>query len=255
MDSSDAFLKIMSFCFTLLIIFIILHLSRGSIGKFLDKISSFTYLREGGNYKYKDANKELTYEGNVLLSSFDVFFLLIGVYISLGIDFYFSYLISIIAIPYFLILLRIRTFSDSSILPETEMGYNPLKTYKLTLVGSVGLILLLTMFWFNKFPFYVYIIGLVYGLVPFLIPILPDYVGKFLDYEIRSEKGQKLLWLIEFLLFTILIFIILLIYEFIITTTNVNTLMYIIVAFLAIIGLTWKLKKDYNLFSVTALEK
>lgn len=250
MDSATASLKIISFLFVMFIIFIILQFGRGSIGRFLDKRFSFQYLREGGNYKYKNAVEELTYEGNVLLSSFGAVFLLIGIFLSLGVDFFFSYFLSIMVIPYFLVLLRIRTFSDSSILPETGMGYDPLKTYKLTLLASVGLIIILILLLFNEFPFYVYIIGLLYGLFVYLIPIFPDYLGNFVDYEIRSEKGQNLLLLILLLLVAVSSLILLFFYEFEFRVGDLYTRVVMVMMVLFIIAISWKLKKDYNLFSI-----
>jgi hypothetical protein len=209
MDGAVAFLKVMSFCFIIVIIYMFLWFGRGFIGRFLDKMSPFPYLREGGSYKYKNASEELTYQGNVLSNSIGAVLMLIGIYLVFGFTFFPTILIFPFFIPFILILLRIRTFSDDSILPETGIGYNPLESYRLSLIASAGFIVLLTMLWFNEPPLYFYIIGLILGLISYLMPIFPDYIGKFLHYELRTEKGQTLLWIITMFVVHILFLLLL----------------------------------------------
>lgn len=246
MDGAVAFLKVMSLCFIILIIYIFLWFGRGFIGRFLDKISPFPYLREGGSYKYKNASEELTYQGNVLSNSIGAAFILFGIYLVFGFSFFPSLLFFPLLFPYFLFLLRIRTFSDDSILIETGIGYNPLKSYRLSLASSVGFIVLLTILWFNEVPLYFYIIGLILGVISYLIPIFPDYISKFVHYEVRSEKGQNLLWLITMLFVHILFLFTLGFFAF--TFAYLKLWIVIIVLVFNLIVITWKLNKDFNLF-------
>jgi hypothetical protein len=95
--------------------------------------------------------------------------------------------------------LRIHTFSDDNILPETETGYAPLGSWVLSMFASTGLYMLFPAFGSGE-PLYFFVIVLIIGLSAALVPIFLDYINKLLPYDIRSEKGVKLLIVITFIL-------------------------------------------------------
>jgi hypothetical protein len=72
MDSADAFFKTSLCRILMLVLLLFLLFAKAPIGKFLDKLFPFPYLRKGGNYKYKDFKKEISYQGQIL-SIFFVF--------------------------------------------------------------------------------------------------------------------------------------------------------------------------------------
>jgi len=173
--------------------------------------------------------------------------MIIGLYLAFGLSFFPTLLLYPLLFPYFLFLLRIRTFSDDSILLETGIGYNPLENYRLSLAASAGFIVLLVTLWFDKLPLYFCIIGLILGLICYLIPIFPDYIGKFFNCDVRTEKGKDFLWLIGMFFVHILFLFVLGFYA--ITVGSLQLLIVIMVLVFSLIWITWKLKKDFNLFS------
>ena len=163
---------------------------KGVIGKFLDSISPFPYLREGGNYKNYS---ERTYEGRVL----DLFVSTLITYICAMLSFM-SYIALLIILqgylfPAFLILLRIRTFSDDNVLPESGRSYNPGASYVYSMMGFILLIVDLAIIYLVNLPLYIIIPVLIFGSLSSLVPIFPDYINRFLPYDIRSEEGDEFL--------------------------------------------------------------
>ncbi|OQD59432.1 hypothetical protein MBBAR_3c00880 [Methanobrevibacter arboriphilus JCM 13429 = DSM 1125] len=89
--------------------------------------------------------------------------------------------------------LRVRTFSDDNILPETGIGYNFKFSYFLSLFASVGFFMVFPLFFGAKDHLYFFVIVFILALAGAVVPVIPDQINKLLPYDIRSEKGQKLL--------------------------------------------------------------
>lgn len=167
---------------------IFLVIGNERIVRFFDKTFSYPILREGCDYS--DKPLDLTYEGTVLsivlipiecvpmlfLSEFNYFFN-IGVYLGF-------------VIPTIMILFRINTFSDKSILLETGLGYEPRQCWVLSFLNLAWpLAIGFSSLYFSDNPFYFSLITITLALFCSMIFIFPDYVNKFLSYDIRSEKG------------------------------------------------------------------
>ncbi len=216
MDSGTVLLKVMFFCFVFFIFYFIFWFGRGSIGKFLDKVSPFPYLRDGGSYKFENAQEELTSQATILLSFFGIsvgYFCFLLVF---GLN-YFIFLFPVF-FPSLMLLLRIHVFSDDNILSETGIGYNPMEIYLLSFLGSFGLVMLVPAFFSDEIHLEFGFIVLVLSLVVSLIPIFPDYVNRFLPYDVRTEKGQNLFRII---IISLIVILYVFIYGYLILVLNI----------------------------------
>nr|WP_302579079.1 hypothetical protein [Methanobrevibacter arboriphilus] len=179
------------FMIVLSFIGIIWWFTRCSFGKFLDKVFSFPLLREGGSYKYKNFQEEFTYQGQAIYTGFAGVILAISVFFSFGLNWVGWALFS----PFFLsfiFFLRIGTFNDDNISPETGIGYDVTKSWTLSLIGSIGLSVIFFVLNISD-NLILPIIALFLILIAGLIPIFPDYINNFLSYDIRSERGELFL--------------------------------------------------------------
>lgn len=189
------------FMIILSLIGIIWWFTRYSFGRFLDNHFSFPLLRERGNYKYKNFQEEFTYQGQAIYAGFAGVILAISVFFSFGLNWVGWALFS----PFFLsfiFFLRIGTFNDDNILPETGMGYDVTKSWTLSLIGSIGLSVIFFVLNISD-SLILPIIALLLILITGLIPLFPDYINKYLSYDIRSEKGQSFLEKITWIFFAI----------------------------------------------------
>lgn len=189
------------FFFMFLIAFLTLvwWFSRYYFGKFLDKIVSFPLLRKGGKYKYTNFQEDFTYQGQALYTGFSGVIIFITVFLSFGLN-WFGWALSLPFIfPALIFLVRIRTFSDGNILFETGMGYDVSKSWRLSLIGSMGLAVVFFVLNISD-NLILPIITLILILIAGLIPLFPDYVNKYLSYDIRSEEGdlflEKITWIL-----------------------------------------------------------
>ena len=156
--------------------------------RFLDRNLPFSFFREG--YDGSMNLNGLTYQGQsfwlaILSLTFSVLFLFMAVG-TFGIKFG---LFLIFFVPGIVLLLRIRTFNESNILPETGLGYDPFLGFKFSFFSSwPGLMFGFTGLFLNPIPWYVpFLIPM--GFIFALIPLFPDYINKYLSYDIRSKKA------------------------------------------------------------------
>lgn len=166
--------------------------SRHYVGKFLDKIFPFPLLREGGKYKYKNFQKDLTYQGQIVYNGSIGIIIFISLFFSFGLNWIGWALSSPFLLSSFMFFLRIHTFTDDNILPETGMGYDVTESWKLSLIGSTGLAIIFFVLNISD-NLILPIITLILILIAGLIPLFPDYINNYLSYDIRSEKGQSFL--------------------------------------------------------------
>jgi hypothetical protein len=202
MDSGTALLKVMFYLLLFFIFYLIMWFGRGFIGKFLDKISPLPYLRERGNYKFRNAQEELTSQGMILFLflNFSVCYLLF--LLVFGFD-YFIILFPVF-FPSLMLALRTRTFNDNNILSKSGIGYNHVQSYVLSFLGSFGFLMLVPAFFSGEFHLDFGIIVLILSLISSVVPIFPDYFNRFLPYDVRTEKGQNVFRIISISLIIIL---------------------------------------------------
>ena len=180
------------------VLFCTLYFGRVYFRKFIDKITPFPFLREGSSYNDRHI-KNITYEGFVVQTFIMMAIMSIVVLFASEINVYFNIGFFLVAIlPPSFLLLRIKTFSDSSILPETNRGYDPVDSYVLSFLGmAMGLVIGFSSLNFDYTPLIFPIVMISGALITSLIPIFPDYINKILPYEIRSEKGTWTLRIIN----------------------------------------------------------
>ena len=202
MDSGNALLKVMFYLLLFFIFYLIMWFGRGSIGKFLDKISPLPYLREESNYKFRNAQEEVTSQGMILFLflNFSVYYLLF--LLVFGFDYFM--IIFPVFFPSLMLALRTRTFSDDNILPETGIGYNFIQSYVLSFLGSLGFLMLVPAFFSSEVHLDLGVIVLILSLISSLVPLFPDYFNRFLPYDVRTKKGQNVFRIISISLIILL---------------------------------------------------
>jgi hypothetical protein len=96
----------------------------------------------------------------------------------------------IFLVPGTMLLLRINTFKEDNILSETGIGYVPFKIWITSLVGGIiGFMYGFFGLGFNDLPMYIPLILIILAFISCAIPMLQDYINKFLSYDIRSKEG------------------------------------------------------------------
>ncbi|WP_155930677.1 hypothetical protein [Methanobrevibacter arboriphilus] len=94
-------------------------------------------------------------------------------------------------LPSLMPLLRIHTFNNDNISPETGLGYNPTLLWLLSFFALVmGFGVGFSGLYFDNIPKYIPVIIITLALLSSLIPIFPDKINKYLSYDIRSSKGD-----------------------------------------------------------------
>lgn len=176
---------------------------RGNIRKGLEKLTGIKTVREG---VYQGGLDDQTYEGIILETPL--------VILAMAVFFYYPFVVSlnnfpiylgfitIFLFPFLILLLRIRIFSDSSILERTGIGYHPAYCFLLSIfAGGFTTGTGFSMLNFPEDP-----VGLAYsmiivGLIAQAIPLFPDYINKILPFEIRSKFGYKFMVVLAVVIF------------------------------------------------------
>ncbi|NYB27200.1 MAG: hypothetical protein HVN34_07710 [Methanobacteriaceae archaeon] len=176
---------------------------RGNIRKGLEKLTGIKTVREG---VYQGGLDDQTYEGIILETPL--------VILAMAVFFYYPFVVSlnnfpiylgfitIFLFPFLILLLRIRIFSDSSILERTGIGYHPAYCFLLSIfAGGFTTGTGFSMLNFPEDP-----VGLAYsmiivGLIAQAIPLFPDYINKILPFEIRSKFGYKFMVVLAIVIF------------------------------------------------------
>lgn len=165
---------------------------RGRIRKNLEKLTGIKTVRDG---VYQGGLDDQTYEGIILETPL--------VIIAMAVFFYYAFVVSlhnfpiyvgfvmVFFFPFIILLFRIRTFSDSSILERTGLGYHPAYCFLLSVfAGGYTTGTGFSMLNFSDPMGLVYSMILV-GLIAQTIPLFPDYINKLVPFEIRSKFGYK----------------------------------------------------------------
>ena len=176
---------------------------RGDIRKSLEKLTGIKTVRES---VYQGGLDDQTYEGIILETPL--------VILAMAVFFYYPFVVSlnnfpiylgfitIFLFPFLILLLRIRIFSDSSILERTGIGYHPAYCFLLSIfAGGFTTGTGFSMLNFPEDP-----VGLAYsmiivGLIAQAIPLFPDYINKILPFEIRSKFGYKFMVVLAIVIF------------------------------------------------------
>lgn len=162
-------------------------------------------IRTVRNDFYQGGLEDQTYEGIVLETIvFLIPFALFSYILLKNVNFMGAIGLIVMSIyPFLLLLIRIRTFSDSSILKETGLGYHPAYCYLIS-VFSGGYILVAGFASLNfHFPLTSSFIMIITGFIIQGIPLFPDYINKLVSFEIRSIKWYKFLVFLGIILFFI----------------------------------------------------
>ncbi|MCC7550498.1 MAG: hypothetical protein KO316_03215 [Methanobacterium sp.] len=176
---------------------------RGSLRRGLECLSGIKTVRGG---VYQGGLDDQTYEGIILETPFVVLIIALVSYYPIAVSMqnfpgYVGFVMWFF-FPFLILLLRIRTFSDSSILEWTGIGYHPAYCFLLSIFAggySTG-----TGFSMLNFPGNP--VGLAYsmimvGLIAQAIPLFPDYINKMVPFEIRSKSGYKFMAILAVILF------------------------------------------------------
>ena len=176
---------------------------RGNIRKGLEKLTGIKTVRKS---VYQGGLDDQTYEGIILETPL--------VILAMAVFFYYPFVVSlnnfpiylgfitIFLFPFLILLLRIRIFSDSSILERTGIGYHPAYCFLLSIfAGGFTTGTGFSMLNFPEDP-----VGLAYsmiivGLIAQAIPLFPDYINKILPFEIRSKFGYKFMVVLAIVIF------------------------------------------------------
>ena len=175
-------------------IFIPLHLNLKNLLKFYDKKFSFSILREGATYDnlYDNFNDIVTNEGKILNMGISLIFISIPLLFAFESNYFLNLGIYLIfAFPAIMLLCRIRTFGDSNILPGTGLGYDPMESWRLSLLSCMwGFMIGFSSLNFISWEYLdIPLITISLAVISGMIPIFPDYINKLVSYEIRSKKG------------------------------------------------------------------
>ncbi len=98
-------------CFLMFVFLLFIWSGKGLVGRFLDKISPFPFLNEGGSYKYKDFYEDITPKGQILWILFVLIFIDIILLLSFGV-YWFSLGMIIVSVIFFILFFRMNTFDD-----------------------------------------------------------------------------------------------------------------------------------------------
>jgi len=168
------------------LIFVILM--KIGLWRFLDRIVPFSFFRE--SYDGSLNLNGLTYQGQVLWifivgSSFSILFFFFDKH-----NYWANFgMFLVFFLPSLILLLRIHTFNDVHILPETGLGYDPFNAFKFSFFSSwPGFLFGFTGLYLKNIPLYVPVL-IPLGFIFALIPLFPDYINRFLFWDIRSKKA------------------------------------------------------------------
>jgi hypothetical protein len=174
---------------------------RGSIRRNLERLTGVKMVREG---EYEGGLDDETYEGIILETPIIIVLLAAVMYYPFAhnFPFYIGFMMNF-TYPFLILLLRIRTFNDSSILEETGIGYHPAYCFLLSIAaGGFTTATGFSMLNFpDKGPFELACIVIVLGLIAQSIPLFPDYINKIVPFEIRSRYGYKFMAILAAVLF------------------------------------------------------
>lgn len=177
---------------------------RGSIRKSLERLTGIKTVRKG---VYQGGLEDQTYEGIILETPL--------VILAMAVFFYYPFAVSlnnfpiylgfvmIFFFPFIILLLRIRTFSDSSILERTGIGYHPAYCFLLSVfAGGYTTGTGFSMLNFpDKDPSGLAFSMIIVGLIAQTIPLFPDYINKIVPFEIRSKFGYKFMVILAVVIF------------------------------------------------------
>lgn len=163
---------------------------RGIIRKKTEEITGIKMVR---NNVYQGVLDDQTYEGMIIELFNPVSLMAIFLYFPLkGKGIYWGFVVSWLY-PAVMELLRIKTFGERNILPQTGVGYHPVYIYFMAVFAGIGF--LLGGFGILNFhnPSISSILFILIGIGMQTIFMFPDYINRIVPFEIRSPKGHLFL--------------------------------------------------------------
>jgi hypothetical protein len=198
----DKFFVVMGSVGFLLLFAVISAKYRGNLRRELERLTGIKTVRNG---VYQGGLDDQTYEGIILETPFVVLILALVSYypIAVSMQNFSGYVgfVMIFLVPLLILLVRIRTFSDSSILDSTGIGYHPAYCFLFSVFGGgFTTVTGFSMLNFSDPASLAYSMILV-GLIAQAIPLFPDYINKIVPFEIRSTSGYKFMAILTVVIF------------------------------------------------------
>jgi hypothetical protein len=176
---------------------------RGSLRRGLECLTGIKTVRGG---VYQGGLDDQTYEGIILETPFVVLIIALVSYYPIAVSMqnfpgYVGFVMWFF-VPFLILLLKIRTFSDSSILEWTGTGYHPAYFFLLSIfAGGYSTGAGFSMLNFPGNPVDLAYSMIMVGLITQAIPLFPDYINKMVPFEIRSKSGYKFMAILAVILF------------------------------------------------------
>lgn len=178
---------------------------RSSLRRKLEQLTGIETVRKG---VYHGGLDDQTYEGIILETPFVILIVAVASYylVAVSLHNFWGYVgfVLIFLFPFIILLLRIRTFSDSSILENTGVGYHPAYCFILSIFGGCFTTLTgFSMLNSPENPLNLAYSLIIIGLIAQAIPLFPDYINKVVPFEIRSKFGYKFMTVLTVVIFVI----------------------------------------------------
>jgi len=201
----SAFVAVMGSVAILVLFAAFLAKFRSSMRNGLEKLTGIKTVRKG---IYNGGLDDQTYEGIILETPVIILAAALVSYypIVVALQNFSGYIgfVVIFLFPFILELLRIKTFSDSSILEETGIGYHPAFCFLFSIAaGGFMTIRGFSMLNFPDMPLELAYFVIVLGLFAQAIPLFPDYIEKILHRNLRSKIGLRFMGILAVVLFIV----------------------------------------------------
>ena len=160
------------------------------------------------NIKFRRPDDDYSYEGMVLwllpstLIAMVVLFYPFAV-VRDNLPFYLGAMLGFLY-PSLIMLLRLKTFSDTKIKGSTGLGYHPGAYLAISLgAGWFMTVRGFSMLNFPNIPSELAYITIILGLVAQTIPLFPDYIDKISPTDLRSKTGLLFMGIVAVVLFIV----------------------------------------------------
>lgn len=201
----NAFVAVMGSVGILVLFAAVLAKFRGNMRKGLERLTGVKTVKDGA---YQGGLGDQTYEGMILETPVMILAGAVASYYPVVVVLHnFSGYVGFMVIflfPFIVELLRIKTFSDSNILEETNIGYHPTYCFLFSLAAG-GFITIrgFSMLNFPDMPSDLAYFVIVLGLFAQSIPLFPDYIEKILHRNLRSTAGLRFMGILAVVLFIV----------------------------------------------------
>lgn len=160
------------------------------------------------NIKFRRPDDDYSYEGMVLwlLPSFALIAVVMFYPFAVvrdNLPFYLGAMLGFLY-PSLIMLLRLKTFSDTKIKESTGLGYHPGAYLAISLGAGWFMVARgFSMLNFQNIPSELAYITIILGVIAQTIPLFPDYLDKALPVDLRSRTGLLFMGVIAVILFIV----------------------------------------------------